>query len=235
MINCLVVDDEPIARSGIVEHIKEIEFLHAAGECRSPLEATVFLQENPVDLIFLDIEMPKMTGIDFLKNNPSLPPVIFTTAYSEYALEGYELDVIDYLLKPIGFNRFYKAAVKAREYLDLKTPPAAAGAKPKDDYFFIKSNQKIEIADVLYVEGMANYIIVHTTQGKHIAYLTFKGIEESLPPGLFIRIHRSYLVAVSAIRSMNTDEVVLQNISLPISRNYRDDVMQLVEKRLFRR
>ena len=235
MINCLVVDDEPMARTGLLEHIRQIDFLNAAGECKSPMEATSFLQKNKVDLLFLDIQMPKMTGIEFLKNNTHLPPVIFTTAYSEYAIEGYELDILDYLLKPISFNRFYKSALKAKEFIDLKQSSKFA---QKDDYFFIKSNQKIEkilTSDVLYVEGMANYIIIHTAQKKYVAYLTFKGIEEQLPAHLFIRIHRSYLIAVNAIKSVNTEEVILPDITLPISKNYKEQVMELVEKRLFKR
>jgi DNA-binding LytR/AlgR family response regulator len=235
MINCLVIDDEPIARTGLLEHIKQIDFLVPIGECKSPIEATTFLMQNKVDLLYLDIQMPKMTGIDFLKNNPQLPPVIFTTAYSEYAIEGYELDILDYLLKPISFNRFYKSALKAKEFIDLK---ASSKYIVEADYFFIKCNQQIEkifINDIIYVEGMANYIIIHTTQQKYIAYLTFKGIEEQLPAHLFIRIHRSYLVAVNAIKSVTPEEVVLPGIVLPVSKNYKEQVMELVEKRLFKR
>ena len=235
MINCLVIDDEPIARKGLLEHIKQIDFLHAAGECKSPVEATTFLMQNKIDLLYLDIQMPKMTGIDFLKNNANLPPVIFTTAYSEYAIEGYELDILDYLLKPISFNRFYKSALKAKEFIDLKRTIVQP---ENEDYFFIKSNQKIEkifINEVVYVEGMANYIIIHTTEKKYIAYLTFKGIEDQLPANLFIRIHRSYLIAVNSIKSINAEEAVLHNVTLPISKNYKDQVMELVEKRLFKR
>lgn len=235
MINCLVIDDEPIARKGLLEHIKEIDFMVAAGECKSPIEATTFLLHNKVDLLYLDIQMPKMTGIDFLKNNPQLPPVIFTTAYSEYAIEGYELDVLDYLLKPISFNRFYKSALKAQEFINSKSIKKHTD---DGDYFFIKCNQKIEkifTRDVIYVEGMANYIVIHTIQQKYIAYLTFKGIEEQLPANLFIRIHRSYLIAVNAIKSINPEEVVLPGITLPISKNHKDQVMELVEKHLFKR
>ena len=235
MINCLVIDDEPIARKGLMEHIRQIDFLVAAGECKNPVEAASLVKKNKIDLLYLDIQMPKMTGIDFLKNNPGLPPVIFTTAYSEYAIEGYELDILDYLLKPISFNRFYKSAIKAKEFIDLKSSDRFV---EKDNYFFIKCNQKIEkivIGDVIYVEGMANYVAIHTAQKKYIAYLTFKGIEEQLPAHLFIRIHRSYLIATHAIKSVNPDEVVLPNITLPISKNYKDHVMKLVEKRLFKR
>jgi DNA-binding LytR/AlgR family response regulator len=235
MINCLVIDDEPIARKGILEHIKEIDFLNAAGECKTPIEATNFLQKNKVDLLFLDIQMPKMNGIDFLKNNASLPPVIFTTAFSEYAIEGYELDILDYLLKPISFNRFYKSALKAKEFIDGKLLPKPS---EKDDFFFIKSNQKIEKIfnqDVLYIEGMANYIIIHCKEKKYVSYLTFKSLEEQLPPQLFIRIHRSYLVAVNAIRSYNHEELTLPNITLPISKNYKELVMEHLEKWLIKR
>ena len=235
MINCLVIDDEPIARKGILEHIKEINFLNAVGECKSPIEATSFLQKNKVDLLFLDIQMPKMNGIDFLKNNVSLPPVIFTTAFSEYAIEGYELDILDYLLKPISFNRFYKSALKAKEFIEGKLLPKPS---EKDDFFFIKSNQKIEKIfnqDVLYIEGMANYIIIHCKEKKYVSYLTFKSLEEQLPPQLFIRIHRSYLVAVNAIRSYNHEELTLPNITLPISKNYKELVMEHLEKWLIKR
>jgi DNA-binding LytR/AlgR family response regulator len=235
MIKCLVIDDEPIARSGLIEHIRQIDFLYAAGECKTALEANSILQKTKIDLLFLDIQMPKLNGIDFLKSNPFLPPVIFTTAYSEYAIEGFELDVLDYLLKPISFKRFYKSALKAQEYLNSKKQ---TNVPEEEQYFFIKSNQQIEkilISDVVYVEGMANYIVVHTHQKKYIAYLTFKGIEEQLPSQLFIRIHRSYLIAVNAIKSVTTEEVVLPDIKLPISKQYKDQVMELVEKRLFKR
>jgi len=235
MIKCLVIDDEPIARSGLIEHIRQIDFLYAAGECKTALEANSILQKSKIDLLFLDIQMPKLTGIDFLKSTPFLPPVIFTTAYSEYAIEGFELDVLDYMLKPISFKRFYKSALKAQEYINSKKQ---ANAPEKEQYFFIKSNQQIEkilISDVLYVEGMANYIVVHTPKKKYIAYLTFKGIEEQLPADLFIRIHRSYLIAVNAIKSINTEQVVLADITLPISKQYKEQVMELVEKRLFKR
>jgi two-component system LytT family response regulator len=235
MIKCLVIDDEPVARTGLLEHIRQIDFLYAVGECKTALEANSVLQKTKIDLLFMDIEMPVINGIDFLKTNPFLPPVIFTTAYSEYAIEGFELDVLDYLLKPISFKRFYKAALKAQEYLHAKKQSAAT---EEDQYFFIKCNQQIEkilISDVIYIEGMSNYIVVHTAQKNYIAYLTFKGIEEQLPAHLFIRIHRSYLIAVNAIKSITTEEVVLPGITLPISKNFKDQVMELVEKRLFKR
>lgn len=235
MINCLVVDDEPIARKGMLEHIKQIDFLNLIAECRSAIEATQWLQQKKIDVIFLDIQMPKLTGIDFVKNLQNPPLVIFTTAYPEYAIEGYELDILDYLLKPISFARFYKAAVKAYDYITLKNKYDFASP---EDFFFIKCNQKIEkikVSDVLYIEGMSNYIIVHTRQKNYITYLTFKGIEEQLPSHLFIRTHKSFLVFINAIQTIDGTELKLENTTLPISKSYKDEVMNRIGNRLLKR
>ena len=235
MINCLVVDDEPIARKGILEHIRQIDFLFPVAECKSALEASTWLQKKNIDLIFLDIQMPKLTGVDFMKNSPVLPAVIFTTAYPEYAIEGYELDVLDYLLKPISFNRFLKSALKAQEYLGLRTSHEVSATQ---EFFFIKCNQKIEkikMNDVLYIEGMSNYVIVHTLQRKYISYLTSKSIEEQLPHNLFVRIHKSFLVAVNSIDTIDGNEVKLGKFTLPISKSHKDDVINRIGSRLFKR
>lgn len=234
MINCLVVDDEPIARQGLLEHILQIDFLNPVAECKDALEAATWLQKKPIDLIFLDIQMPKLTGIDFLKSLSTPPLIIFTTAYPEYAIEGFELDVLDYLLKPISFSRFLKAALKAQDYV-LKNK---RGTMVNDDYFFIKANQKLEkikIEDIVYIEAMNNYIILHTRQKKHVAYLTFKGIEEKLPQHLFIRIHKSFLVSINAIQTIDVNEVKLETGSLPISKSYREEVINRIGERLFKR
>jgi len=234
MINCLVVDDEPIARQGLLEHIQQIDFLYAVAECKDAPEAAMWLQKKPVDLIFLDIQMPRITGIEFLKNLSSPPLIVFTTAYPDYAIEGFELDVLDYLLKPISFSRFLKTAMKAQDYL-VKEKRSTETA---DEYFFIKANQKLEkikMADVLYIEAMSNYIIVHTKQKKYVAYLTFKGMEEKLPNKLFIRIHKSFLVSVNAIQTIDISEVKLENCTLPISKSYREEVMNRIGDRLFKR
>lgn len=234
MINCLVVDDEPIARAGLLEHIQQIDFLSPVAECKNAIEAAGWLQKKNIDLIFLDIQMPKLTGVDFLRNLSAPPLVIFTTAYPEYAIQGYELDVLDYLLKPISFSRFLKAALKAQDYF-LKTK---RGSETSEEFFFIKSNQKLEkikMADVLYIEAMSNYITVHTKQKKYVAYLTFKGIEQKLPSRQFIRIHKSFLVSVNAIQTIDINEVKLENCSLPISKSYREEVMNRIGDRLFKR
>ncbi len=235
MINCLVVDDEPIARKGMLEHIRQVDFLNCVAECRSALEATQWLQTKKIDLIYLDIQMPKLTGIDFLKNLQNPPLIVFTTAYPEYAIEGFELDVLDYLLKPISFSRFYKASAKAYDYLSLKTKYDITQV---DDFFFIKCNQKIEkikVADVLYIEGMSNYVIVHTAQKKYVTYLTFKAIEEQLPQNVFIRIHKSFLVSLNAVKTIDGNELKLENISLPISKNYKEEVLAKISSRFIRR
>jgi DNA-binding LytR/AlgR family response regulator len=234
MINCLVVDDEPIAREGITEYIRQIDYLNPVAQCKSAVEAAGLLQKSKIDLLFLDIQMPKLTGIEFLKALADPPLVIFTTAYSEYALEGFELDVVDYLLKPISFARFLKAAEKAQSYLHAKNREVSITS----DFFFIKCNGKIEkiiMADVIYIEAMANYVIIYTRQKKYITYLTFSGIEEQLPAHLFVRIHKSFLVAISAIQTIDGNEVITCLMRLPVSKNYRNDVMSRIEARLIKR
>lgn len=235
MINCLIVDDEPIARSGMLEYIEQVDFLYAVAACKNAIEASAALQHNVVDLVFLDIQMPKITGIEFLKNLPNPPLVIFTTAFPEYAIEGYELNVLDYLLKPISFERFFKAVVKAQAYLNLRIKQDTITTEP---YFFVKSNQKLEkiyIDDILYIEALSNYVILHTKTRKHIVYMSFKGIESQLPQNLFLKIHKSFIVAVNAIQTIDNDEVILQGHTLPISKSYRSAVMGRVEKNLFKR
>lgn len=234
MINCLVVDDEPIAREGMMEYVKQIDYLNPVAQCKSAVEAAGLLQKNKIDLIFLDIQMPKLTGIEFLKALANPPLVIFTTAYSEYALEGFELDVVDYLLKPISFARFLKAVDKAQSYLNARNKDVVI----TNDFFFIKCNGKIEkimMAEVVYIEAMANYVIIYTRQKKYITYLTFSGIEEQLPAQLFVRIHKSYLVAISAIQTIDGNEVITSSMRLPVSKNYRNDVMSRIEPKFIKR
>jgi DNA-binding LytR/AlgR family response regulator len=234
VINCLVVDDEPIAREGMMEYIRQIEYLNPVAECKSAAEAAGLLQKNKIDLVFLDIQMPKLTGIEFVKALADPPLIIFTTAYSEYAIEGFELEVIDYLLKPISFSRFLKSVDKAQTYFHARNKEVSI----TQDFFFIKCNGKIEkiiMADVIYIEAMANYVIIHTRQKKYITYLTFSGIEEQLPAQLFVRIHKSYLVAISAIQTIDGAEVIMGSTRLPLSKNYRNDVMSRIEPRLFKR
>jgi len=234
VINCLVVDDEPIAREGILEYIRQVDYLYPVAQCKSAAEAAGLLQKQKIDLIFIDIQMPKLTGIEFVKALADPPLIIFTTAYSEYALEGFELDVVDYLLKPISFARFLKSVEKAVSYLNAKNKDVSI----TDDFFFIKCNGKIEkinMADVMYIEAMANYVIIYTVHKKYITYLTFSGIAEQLPANLFVQIHKSYLVAISAIQTIDGNEIVTNTQRLPMSKNFRNDVMNRIEAKIIKR
>lgn len=234
-MRCIIVDDEPVARKILREFTDQVPFLELAGEFENVAKTRAFLHGEQVDIMFLDIEMPKMSGLDYLKRSTVDPLVILTTAFPEYALEGYELDIIDYLLKPIAFNRFLKAVQKAREYNDLRlgTPVAALPS-----YLFVRSEkriEKIELKDILYIESFGNYVNIHTETKKIVAYLTLKGLESQLPANEFIKIHQSFLVSFSRISAIEGNQVIIHNKSLPISRNYRDGVMQMVEQRMLKR
>jgi DNA-binding LytR/AlgR family response regulator len=234
MINCLVVDDEPIAREGIKEYISQVDYLYLVAECKSGAEAAGLLYKNKIDLVFLDIQMPNLTGIEFVKALAGPPLIIFTTAYPQYAIEGFELDVMDYLLKPISFARFLKSIEKVQSYLKTKDN----NVNITNEFFFIKCNGKIEkifTADVIYMEAMANYVIIHTQQKKYITYITFSGICRRLPDNLFMRIHKSYMVAVSAIKTIDGDEVITSTVRLPFSKSYKEKVMNKIEFKLIKR
>jgi DNA-binding LytR/AlgR family response regulator len=234
MINCLVVDDEPIAREGMKEYISQVDYLYLVAECKSGSEAAGLLHKNKIDLVFLDIQMPNLTGIEFVKALAGPPLIIFTTAYPQYAIEGFELDVMDYLLKPISFARFLRSIEKVQSYLKTKDN----NVNISNEFFFIKCNGKIEkifTADVIYIEAMANYVIIHTQQKKYITYITFSGICRSLPDNLFMRIHKSYMVAVSAIKTIDGDEVITSTVRLPFSKSYKEKVMNKIEFRLIKR
>jgi len=236
-LNCLIVDDEPFARQGLEEYVKEVEFLELIAKCESAAKAASFLQEGSVDLIFLDIQMPKLSGIELLKTLSKPPMVIFTTAFSEYAVEGYSLDVIDYLLKPIPFNRFLKAAQKAFDFYKLTNQKEES--KHAHDYFFVKCDSKYEKVfynDILYLEGLQNYTVIHTFEKKLIAYITFGGLIAQLPPEQFLKVHKSYTVAISKINSIDGNELVIGKAKVPISRNLKDEVMEkLLKNNLLKR
>jgi DNA-binding LytR/AlgR family response regulator len=196
MMNCVIIDDEPLAREGLASYVREVDFLQLTGTCENPLELIKLLDHQSIDLIFLDIQMPKMNGIDFLKIMQKPPMVIITTAYPSYALEGFQLNVLDYLLKPITFDRFFKSANKAKDYhrlLNSSTQPGAQKAETGENYFFIKCGNKYEkiyFDDILYVEGMQNYVTIFTGKGKYITLLNLKSLEQNLDSKLFIRVHK---------------------------------------------
>ena len=226
-LNCVIIDDEPLARKGLKEYIDDVSFLSLAGEFDSPLKATDVISSGRVELIFLDIQMPKITGLQFFQSLKQAPPVIFTTAYPQYALDGFELNALDYLVKPISFDRFLKAAMKAKEYYELRSrnkPVEAVAA----DYLFIKVDGKLVkvlFDDILFVEAVQNYVTIHTKEKKLLTYLTFHAIEEFLPTHLFIKTHKSYLVALNKIESIDGSSIQIQKYAIPISRNLKEEVM----------
>jgi DNA-binding LytR/AlgR family response regulator len=230
------VDDEPVARKILHEFVEQVPFLHLQGKFENAMKAEAFLKSNDIDIMFLDIEMPKISGLQLLKTIDKAPLVILTTAFPQYALEGYELEVIDYLLKPIAFNRFIKAVHKARDYRQMQQ--ANSIAQPAASWLYVKSDkriEKIELNDIIYTETLGNYIIIHLPDRKIIAYLTLKSLEGQLPSNEFIKIHQSFLVNCSKITAIEGNEVKLCERSLPISRNYRDAVMEMVQQRLLKR
>ena len=233
-INCVIIDDEPLAREGLANYVREVDFLNLSGVCENPLELLPLIDRQAADLIFLDIQMPKMNGIEFLKILQMPPMVIITTAYPSYALEGFQLNVLDYLLKPITFERFFKAATKARDYYKLLTGDPA---KQDEDYFFIKCGSKYEkvfFEDILYVEGMQNYVTIYSTRGKYITMLSLKSLEEKLADAAFIRVHKSFIASITKIDGIEGNELFIQNSRIPISRNYREQVLErVVSKRLW--
>lgn len=234
-LSCIITDDEPVARKVLKEFIEQVPYLQLTGQFENVRKTDLFLKENKADVLLLDIQMPGITGLEYLKNATIQPLVILTTAYPNYALEGYELNIIDYLLKPIAFDRFIKAVQKAKEYTELREAPLGNHQSP---WLFVRSEkriEKVELKDILYIESLGNYVNICTTGRNIIAYLTLKGIESQLPANEFIKIHQSYLVNFSKIDSIEGNHLKIGDKSLVISRNYKDELMQMVEQKLLRR
>ena len=226
-LNCLIVDDEPIARKLLEEYIADIDFLELKGKAENPVKAAALLKNNAIDLLFLDINMPQLSGIEFLRSPAVLPMTIMTTAYTEYAVESFELDVVDYLVKPFSSERFLKACLRAKEFYDLKNRTA----KNAYDYFFVKSEGRIEkvfYADLLYVEAMLNYVILHTETQKLIVYLTFKSIYEQLPADLFLKIHKSTIINISKVKNIEGNQITIGNVKVTVSQNLHEVVMKTI-------
>ncbi|MEP7144052.1 MAG: LytTR family DNA-binding domain-containing protein [Ferruginibacter sp.] len=226
-INSIIIDDEPLARKGLKEYIADVDFLKLLGDFDGPLQATELLGGGEVQLIFLDIQMPKITGLEFIKTIKNAPPVIFTTAYPNHAVEGFEVNAIDYLVKPVSFDRFLKAVMKAKEYYEVRERNVTA-ASESSGYFFIKADSKlvkIFLEDVLFVEGQQNYVNIYTKNKKYITYLTFKSVEDYLPADRFIKVHKSYILSASKVDSIEGNGVQISGHYIPISRNLKEEVM----------
>jgi DNA-binding LytR/AlgR family response regulator len=237
-INCIVIDDEPLARKGLKEYIADVDFLHLAGEFDTPLKATEPLSRGEVQLLFLDIQMPKITGLEFFKTLQHAPPVIFTTAFPQYALDGFELNALDYLVKPVSFDRFLKAALRAKEFYEVrhKNTAETSSATSLPDYFFVKADNKlikIFFTDILFVEALQNYVVIHTKEKKYITYLTFKSVEEYLPSSRFIKVHKSYIISGDKIESIEGNDIRIGPHHIPVSRNLKEDVLERLLKGKF--
>ena len=237
-INCIIIDDEPLSRKGLKEYVQDTDFLTLVGEYENPIRAMSVLTEQAVQLIFLDIQMPKLTGVEFMKSLQYPPLVIFTTAYPQYALDGFDLSAVDYLLKPFSFDRFLKAVMKAKSLLDGKVP-SQEQAPVNPDHFFIKVDNKllkIRFEEILFVEALQNYVAIHTSTKKFITYLTLKNVEEQLPASHFVKIHKSYIVAMQKVDSIEGNEVKIGMHSLPISRSIKEEVVQkILQNKLLKR
>jgi len=235
-INCIVIDDEPLARKGLREYIADVDFLNLIGDYDSPIKAASQVSRGDVQLLFLDIQMPKITGLDFFKTLQNPPPVIFTTAFSQYALEGFEVNALDYLVKPISFDRFLKASLRAKEFYEVREKNLAETTETSPDHFFIKADNKlvrILYEDILFAEALQNYVVIHTKDKKYITYLTFKSVEDYLPFEKFIKTHKSYIVSASKIESIEGNDIRIGQHHIPISRNLKDEVMDKLLKGKF--
>ncbi|MBA3647415.1 MAG: response regulator transcription factor [Chitinophagales bacterium] len=233
-LNCIIVDDEPVARKLLEEYMEDVDFLQLVGKAENPIKAAILLNSNKTDLLFLDINMPKMNGIEFLRSLTVLPLTIMTTAYTEYAIEGFDLAVVDYLVKPFSYERFLKACIKAKEYFELKNRQTKSKGNETDlNYFFVKCEGKIEkilYDELMFVEAMLNYVVLHTEDRKLIAYLTIKGIEEQLPGSIFLKIHKSTIVNINKIKSIEGNEINMGKAKIAISQNLHESVMKEILK-----
>jgi DNA-binding LytR/AlgR family response regulator len=230
-MKCVLIDDEPKALDVLATFIGKVAFLELIGKFRDPIAAMGFIAENKPDLIFLDINMPDLTGIQLLKSLSNAPMVIFTTAYSEYAVESYELNAVDYLLKPIEFERFIKAVIKAKERLE----PVAEGstksvAEKNEPVIYIKSGTKthrVEINDILYIEAMGNYVSFILEDKKITAYMSMSEALDQLPPATFRRIHKSYIISLSRVETIEPYQVKIKDIAIPIGQSYRAEFARI--------
>ncbi|MDT0607510.1 LytR/AlgR family response regulator transcription factor [Croceitalea rosinachiae] len=234
MMNCIVIDDEPLARECIVNYIGQVDFMNYAGTGVSALEIPQLLAENDIDLLFLDVQMPLMNGLEYLKSNPTPPMTILTTAFPNYAIEGFDLNVLDYLLKPISFNRFFTAATKAKQHFELLRKRGVSVSKDEErGCFFIKCDgkyEKIYHDEILFVQAMQNYVIIQTNKRKYVSLLSLKNVVEKLGTVAFAQVHKSYVIALDKIEGVAKHEIQIQMYKIPMSRHYKKDVLPKILK-----
>jgi DNA-binding LytR/AlgR family response regulator len=232
-MKCIIIDDEPLAIEILESYVARIEELELTGTFRNAIAAFSFIQQNPVDLIFLDIEMPKLSGIEFLKTLKNPPKVIITTAYRDYAIEGFELEVVDYLLKPIPFERFLKSVGKVLARVETQAQPQVSA---QDSFIYFKVDKKMVktmIADILYIESIKDYVKVRTAEKEIITQQKISYLDESLPRQQFLRVHRSFIVNLDRIDAYTATDVEISKFKVPIGRNYKADVMKVLSKQVF--
>lgn len=224
-IKCIITDDEPIARKGLRNYIEKIDFLSLTGECEDAIQLNTMLKTAQPDLLFLDIEMPHISGLELLSSIHNPPKVIIISAYEQYALKGYELDVVDYLLKPVSFERFLKAVNKVHDLLEKEMKNTG------EKYVFVKSDKqlkKILLREILFIESMENYITIYTTSSKEIVYTTLKHMLDSLPGENFLQVHRSYIANIEHIKSIEGNLLNIGTHKIPVARNLRDKVFNII-------
>jgi DNA-binding LytR/AlgR family response regulator len=231
-IKCLVVDDEPLAAELVATHVVKMPELELVGTCCNAFEASAVLQREQIDLLFLDIQMPRMTGWELLKNLPVRPLVVITTAYRDYAFEGYEFDVLDFLLKPINFERFQKSVAKyhQRRAMPIEVPPSLLDSY-EQSYKYFKVNRemkKVFLKDILYIESLKDYVRIKTEKESLITYQRISYLEEKLPEDKFLRVHKSFIVAVDKVASLASNSVKVREKEIPVGRNYKMNVAKLV-------
>jgi len=233
-IRCLAIDDEYLALKIIADYASKVPFLELVGVSKSALKALDTITNESIELLFLDIQMPEITGMDFLQNLQNPPLVIFTTAYQEYALEGYKYDVADYLLKPIRFERFLKAANKAQDQIVLRRNNSSISESflESKDHFFIKTSYKSEkvlFADILYIEGQKEYVTFYTHKRKYTRLQSLKSLIEELPKGKFLRVHKSFIVSIDKIDAFYGNVIEIDNQKIPIGRSFKEEVLTILQ------
>jgi DNA-binding LytR/AlgR family response regulator len=229
MLRCIAIDDEELALELLADNISQVPYLQLVASFSNPLNALTILQQQPVDLVFIDIQMPGLTGIQFIQSCPATCMFILVTAYEKYALDGYSLNVIDYLVKPVAFDRFVQACNKAHEMYRLRNKEVSLSKEPSPDYFFVNvdySLLKVLYADIIWIEGLKDYVKFHLKHDDKpiVARMSMKALEEQLPPSQFLRIHRSYIVSKAFITAIRKNSVFIQSLELPVGDIYKESV-----------
>jgi two-component system LytT family response regulator len=227
-MNCIIVDDNKLARTATKQLVSQVDFLVLKKECSSPVEAFNYLKTEPVDLIFLDIEMPEMSGIELIKNLQQRPIIILISAKKEYAIEAFELNVADYIIKPVSLSRFMTAVSRAKELFDLKDQKVELNEKDKD-YIFVRSNSvltKVKINDILYIQALGDYVNIFTAETRYTVHISLKSFEDKMPAGKFYRLHRSYLIAVDHIDNIEESTAYIGKHPIPIGEQFKKDLLK---------